>query len=150
MTNSAESDQLASSEANWSRSTLFAKAGHVVFSKSVKAAFVSDTCQQGITLSYGSWMGRELVDIIRLFQPATSQNVRHSVRLLAGISVEHLWFFNHCVAEYLLAPLQTFVVSWRASEVGACVVVPHVSAIQDPWPFWWHILAFLIKRAPPQ
>ena len=29
MTNSADPDQLASSEANWSGSTLFAKAGHV-------------------------------------------------------------------------------------------------------------------------
>ena len=33
MTNSADSDQLASSEANWSGCTLFAKIGHVVFSK---------------------------------------------------------------------------------------------------------------------
>ena len=33
MTNNADPDQLASEEANWSGSTLFAKAGHVVFSK---------------------------------------------------------------------------------------------------------------------
>ena len=33
MTNSADPDQLASSEAIWSESTLFAKTGHVVFSK---------------------------------------------------------------------------------------------------------------------
>ena len=33
MTNSADPDQLASSEANWSGSTLFAKTGHVVLSK---------------------------------------------------------------------------------------------------------------------
>ena len=33
MTNSADPDQLASSEANWSGSTLFGKTGHVVFSK---------------------------------------------------------------------------------------------------------------------
>ena len=33
MTNSADPDQLASSEANWSASTLFAKIGHVMFSK---------------------------------------------------------------------------------------------------------------------
>ena len=33
MANSADPDQLASSEANWSGSTLFAKTGHVVFSK---------------------------------------------------------------------------------------------------------------------
>ena len=33
MTNSADPDQLASSEANWSVSTLFAKTGHAVFSK---------------------------------------------------------------------------------------------------------------------
>ena len=33
MTNSADPDQLASEEANWSASTLFAKTGHVVFSK---------------------------------------------------------------------------------------------------------------------
>ena len=32
MTNSADPDQLASSEANWSGATLFAKTGHVVFS----------------------------------------------------------------------------------------------------------------------
>ena len=32
MTNRADPDQLASSEANWSGSTLFAKTGHVVFS----------------------------------------------------------------------------------------------------------------------
>ena len=31
MTNSADPDQLASEEANWSGSTLFAKTGHVVF-----------------------------------------------------------------------------------------------------------------------
>ena len=33
MTNSVDPDQLASSEANWSGSTLFVKTGHVVFSK---------------------------------------------------------------------------------------------------------------------
>ena len=33
MTNSADADQLASSEANWSGSTLLAKTGYVVFSK---------------------------------------------------------------------------------------------------------------------
>ena len=33
MTNSADPDQLASSEANWSGSILFAKTGHVLFSK---------------------------------------------------------------------------------------------------------------------
>ena len=33
MANSADPDQLASSEANWSGSTLFAKIGHVMFSK---------------------------------------------------------------------------------------------------------------------
>ena len=33
MTNSADPDQLASSEANLSGSTLFAKTGHVVISK---------------------------------------------------------------------------------------------------------------------
>ena len=33
MTNSADPDQLASSEANWSGSTLFAKTGYVVFSR---------------------------------------------------------------------------------------------------------------------
>ena len=33
MANSADPDQLASSEANWSGSTLFAKTRHVVFSK---------------------------------------------------------------------------------------------------------------------
>ena len=33
MTNSADPDQMASSEANWSGSILFAKTGHVVFSK---------------------------------------------------------------------------------------------------------------------
>ena len=33
MINSADPDQLASEEANWSGSTLFTKTGHVVFSK---------------------------------------------------------------------------------------------------------------------
>ena len=33
MTNSADLDQLASEEASWSGSTLFAKTGHDVFSK---------------------------------------------------------------------------------------------------------------------
>ena len=33
MTDSADPDQLASEEANWSGSTLFAKIGNVVFSK---------------------------------------------------------------------------------------------------------------------
>ena len=33
MTNSADPEQLASSEANWSEATLVAKTGHVVFSQ---------------------------------------------------------------------------------------------------------------------
>ena len=33
MTNSADPGQLASEEANWSGSTLFAKTGHIMFSK---------------------------------------------------------------------------------------------------------------------
>ena len=33
MTNSADPDQLASEEANWSGSTFIAKTGHVAFSK---------------------------------------------------------------------------------------------------------------------
>ena len=33
MANSADPDQLAASEANWSGSTLYAKIGHVVLSK---------------------------------------------------------------------------------------------------------------------
>ena len=45
MTNSADPDQLASSEANWSGSTLFAKTGHEVFSKrSVKTPIVFFLC----------------------------------------------------------------------------------------------------------
>ena len=40
MTNSADPDQLASSEANWSGSTLFAKTGHDVFNK--RGLIVSD------------------------------------------------------------------------------------------------------------
>ena len=40
MTNSADPDQLASSEANWSGSTLFAKTGYVVFSKRTVNVFV--------------------------------------------------------------------------------------------------------------
>ena len=49
MTDSADPDQLASSEANWSGSTLFAKTGHVVFSKRrVKLSFclsnITKTC----------------------------------------------------------------------------------------------------------
>ena len=41
MTNSADPDQLASSEANSSGSTLFAKTGHVVLSKRrIKVFFV--------------------------------------------------------------------------------------------------------------
>ena len=51
MTNSADPDQLASSEANWSGSTLFAKTGHVVFSKrrvnySYACGLSSHTAQQ--------------------------------------------------------------------------------------------------------
>ena len=46
MTNSADPDQLASSEANWSGSTLFAKTGHVVFSKRrVDHCIFQKTCQ---------------------------------------------------------------------------------------------------------
>ena len=44
MTNSADPDQLASSEANWSGSTLFDKTGHVVFSKRMVNMF---TCIVG-------------------------------------------------------------------------------------------------------
>ena len=44
MTNSADPDQLASLEANWSGSTQFAKTGHVIFSKRrVKSVCFSNT-----------------------------------------------------------------------------------------------------------
>ena len=45
MTNSADPDQLASSEANWSGSTLFAKKGYDVFSKRMVSilSYTSDT-----------------------------------------------------------------------------------------------------------
>ena len=44
MTNSADPDQLTSEEANWSGSALFAKTGHVVFSKRrVKALLLFDS-----------------------------------------------------------------------------------------------------------
>ena len=47
MTNSADPDQLASSEANWSGSALFAKTGHVMFSKRrVKIVFAYIQIQQ--------------------------------------------------------------------------------------------------------
>ena len=42
MTNSADPDQLASEEANWSGSTLFAKTGHVVLSKRRVKAVADD------------------------------------------------------------------------------------------------------------
>ena len=41
MTNSADPDQLASGDANWSGSTLFAKTRHDVFSKSKVKAYQS-------------------------------------------------------------------------------------------------------------
>ena len=43
MTNSVDPDQLASSEANSSGSTLFAKIGHAVFSKR-RVNNLNDTC----------------------------------------------------------------------------------------------------------
>ena len=53
MTDSADPDQLASSEANWSGFSLFAKTGHVVFSKrrvnTVLAS--SDFCRLLITFA---------------------------------------------------------------------------------------------------
>ena len=48
MTNSADLDQLASSEASWSGSTLFAKTGHVLFSKRRVKLVLGDLC----SLSY--------------------------------------------------------------------------------------------------
>ena len=43
MTNGADPDQLASSEANWSGSTLLAKTGHIVFSKR-RVKMLTSTC----------------------------------------------------------------------------------------------------------
>ena len=51
MTNSADPDQLASSKANWSGSTLFAMTGHVVFSKRrVKIEGTSENYEQPVNL----------------------------------------------------------------------------------------------------
>ena len=58
MTNSADPDQLASSEANWSGSTLLAKTGHIVFSK----RRVKDSLQK-----FSRWQ----IDNIFLFFPDT-------------------------------------------------------------------------------
>ena len=48
MTNSVDQDQLASSEANYSGSTLFAKTGHVLFSKFKRRVkmLMQDSCDR--------------------------------------------------------------------------------------------------------
>ena len=67
MTNSADPDQLASSEANWSGSTLFAKTGYVVFSKRrVKCT----TFEQGL-IYQGSQINSDIVFLCK-----SSRNVR--------------------------------------------------------------------------
>ena len=54
MTNSADQDQLASSEANWSGSTLFAKTGHVMFSKRRVNDSNTDDVYQGYSKLFSS------------------------------------------------------------------------------------------------
>ena len=72
MTNSADPDQLASSEANWSGSTLFAKTRHVVFSKRrVKEASV-------YAIKASSWRSNYEIDANILAK--TSENVPSDVR----------------------------------------------------------------------
>ena len=46
MTNSADPDQLASSEANWSGSTLFAKAGHIMDKQA--QGWLDEPCQGNV------------------------------------------------------------------------------------------------------
>ena len=61
MTNSADTDQLASSEANWSGSTLFAKTGDVVLSKGrVKAlaAQAESAHFAYVGKHFFTWLGR--------------------------------------------------------------------------------------------
>ena len=53
MTNSADPDQLASSEANRSGSTLFAKTGHVVFSKRRVNIIVFIICPEQFLIAAG-------------------------------------------------------------------------------------------------
>ena len=50
MTNSADPDQLASEEANWSGSALFAKTGHVVLSKWRVSIDMGTSCHGGLII----------------------------------------------------------------------------------------------------
>ena len=63
MTNSADPDQLASSEANWSGSALFAKTGHVVLSKRrVKYSFNSLDMMRPWDIGFFSLWHEPLID----------------------------------------------------------------------------------------
>ena len=53
MTNSVDPDQLASSEANWSGSTLFAYVGHIWVQQDQGKYFLSDSIPRGSAFGLG-------------------------------------------------------------------------------------------------
>ena len=77
-TSSADPDQLASSEANWSGSTLFVKTGHVMFSKR------RITCSRRLHM----FLGQTII----LFISAHSLSPQNKVTELLEASCSKIWF----------------------------------------------------------
>ena len=89
MTNSADPDQLASSEANWSGSTLFAKTGHVVFSKRrVKISCVFIMCVVLVVLHVTAMISQSASKRLRWY---ISQHLESLKR-----SLPSQWKVNSC------------------------------------------------------
>ena len=129
MTNSADPDQLASSEANWSGSTLFAKARHVVFSKrrvncaqkhvlgtkyneyqSIPENQVRNIIYVATPLLSGAVLGIscESLNVVSFFFLKKSENIEIKV-----FSTSKVQFSLRAIILVFLAPINPFHAAWR-------------------------------------
>ena len=116
MTNSADPDQLASEEANWSGSTLFAKTGHVVFSKRRVKYLLSTWCVVRASYTCSRW-GKGHVNIwpttwenIPSIQNAPSDDSDHCANVKAALNLcwARLIIWHCTVISFFLHSLSPF------------------------------------------
>ena len=141
MANSADPDQLASSEANWSGATLFAKTGHVLFSKRrvillrptldgqtilLNQAYLRSTIIQlkQITLKQGYWSKQKCMIIILSRKFKFMDNIAvQTLTPLAAVWSGSTWFACMCYC----CPNRVNVLKFRTPK---CLTKWHMQTVQ--------------------
>ena len=150
MTNSADPEQLASSDANWSGSTLFAKTGHVVFSKRrvnpfmLSGFFYHKPLDRWISSKRDVW----LINIITMFS-RNSCTYGKQKTLIRSCILSHTIYWNNPIStlgmpgyvhdlDISREKRQNYFQTVETSLDAALCGIWSGSALFANYPFWGH------------